>query len=250
MGDAALIATDLMGMAIPWLIKGGIDVITREGESSWPLLKYPLLILAAASLQGIFRYFWRVNIFGFSHRVEWDLRGVVFSHLLKLPLSYFQHTKTGDLMSRLTNDMQAIRELLGRGSLAIIDSIVVISGSIGFMIAIDPSLTFWSLLFLPLTSLSVRFLGKRIFYWSRDAQPGMVGIIVGEPFTAGPAGLLKNVHGKEILSGVSLKTRAQVANFRKRAGERAAAEITGRDYPEAGKSLIDFQERSMSVPGL
>ena len=170
MGIAALIATDLMGMAIPWLIKGGIDVITQKGESSWSLLQYPLLILLAALLQGIFRYFWRMNIFGFSLWVEWDLRGAVFSHLLKLPLSYFQHTKTGDLMSRLTNDMQAMRELLGRGSLAIIDAIVVISGSIGFMIAIDPSLTFWSLLFLPLTSLSVRFLGKRIFQWSREAQ--------------------------------------------------------------------------------
>ncbi|MBI3015405.1 MAG: ABC transporter ATP-binding protein, partial [Candidatus Tectomicrobia bacterium] len=169
-GVAALIATDLMGAAIPWLIKGGIDTALSKGKSTWDLLKYPLLILGAALLQGMFRYFWRMNIFGFSRRVEWDLRSTVFSHLLKVPLSYFQHTKTGDLMSRLTNDMQAIRELLGFGSLAVIDAAVVITASLSFMIAIDPWLTLWSLLAMPLISLSVRFFGSRIFHWSRDVQ--------------------------------------------------------------------------------
>ena len=160
-----------MGMVIPWLIKGGIDaVIQKYDVLSGALFKYPLLILVAALLQGMFRYFWRVNIFGFSRRMEWDLRGVVFSHLLKLPLSYFQHAKTGDLMSRLTNDMQAMRELLGSGVLAVIDSVVLISGSLCFMIAIDPALTFWSFLSLPFLSLSVRFFGKRIFQWSWDVQ--------------------------------------------------------------------------------
>lgn len=163
-------ATDLTGMAIPWLIKGGIDRVLKPGGTTGSLITYPLLILAVASLQGMFRYFWRVNIFGFSRRVERDFRADVFSHILKLPLSYFQHNKTGDLMSRLTNDMQAMRELLGQGTLMVIDTAVVISGSIFFMLAIDPLLTFWSLLSLPLISLSVRFFGKRIFQWSRDAQ--------------------------------------------------------------------------------
>ena len=142
----------------------------QKGGTTLPLITYPLLILTAASLQGLFRYFWRVNIFGFSRRVERDFRALVFSHILKLPLSYFQHNKTGDLMSRLTNDMQAMRELLGQGTLMVIDTAVVISGSLFFMLAIDPVLTFWSLLSLPLISLSVRFFGKRIFQWSREAQ--------------------------------------------------------------------------------
>ena len=166
----ALLATDLLGMLIPWLIKGGVDAIVLKHEGAWALLKYPLLILVVSLLQGAVRYCWRINIFGFSRQVEWDLRNIVFSHLLKLPLSYFHRTKTGDLMSRLTNDMQAVRELLGRGSLAAIDSVVVICGSMAFMIAIDPVLTFWSLLFLPFVSLSVRYFGQRIFRLSREAQ--------------------------------------------------------------------------------
>ena len=173
-GVAALIATDLMGMAIPWLIKGGIDAIIGKGGEkiamSPSLIKYPLLILGAALLQALLRYFWRMNIFGFSRRIERDLRGEIFSHLLKLPLAYFQHTKTGDLMSRLTNDMQSMRELMGFGSLAIIDTAVIITGSLILMIAIDPGLTFWSLLCLPFISLSVRFFGNRIFQKSWDVQ--------------------------------------------------------------------------------
>jgi len=167
-GIGALVATDLTGMAIPWLIKGGIDAVVQDQHSS--LLKYPVLILGAAVLQGLFRYLWRVNIHGFSRRSESDLRDTVFRHLQQLPLSYFQRSKTGDLMSRLTNDVQAVRELLGFGSLAIVDAAVVISFSLSFMILIDPWLTFWSLLVLPLIPIVVRLFGSQIFRWSRDVQ--------------------------------------------------------------------------------
>lgn len=173
-GIIALVATDLMGMAIPWLIKEGIDAIVQDQRSS--LLRYPCLILGAAVLQGLFRYLWRVNIHGFSRRSESDLRDTVFRHLQQLPLSYFQRSKTGDLMSRLTNDVQAVRELLGFGSLAVVDAAVVISFSLSFMIIIDPWLTFWSLLALPLIPIVVRLFGSQIFHWSREVQEQLSGL--------------------------------------------------------------------------
>jgi ATP-binding cassette, subfamily B, multidrug efflux pump len=163
-----------MGMAIPWLIKGGIDAIVEDRHFS--LLRYPLLILGAALLQGLFRYLWRVNIHGFSRRSESDLRDTVFRHLQQLPLSFFQRSKTGDLMSRLTNDVQAVRELLGFGSLAVVDAAVVISFSLGFMIIIDPWLSLWSLLVLPLIPIIVRLFGSRIFRWSREVQEQLSGL--------------------------------------------------------------------------
>ena len=157
-------------MAVPWLIKGGIDTaLNRSAGERFPF-HYPLLILVAAGLQGFFRYCWRINIHGFSRRCEADLRDRVFSHLQKLPLSYFQHTKTGDLMSRLTNDVQAVRELMGFGSLAMVDAMVVIFFSLSLMITINPWLTFWSMLGMPLITLVVRFFGRHIFTWSRDTQ--------------------------------------------------------------------------------
>ena len=157
-------------MALPWLIKDAIDTILHKAAGSVSLLRYPLLILGAAILQGLFRYGWRTNVHGFSRRCEADLRDQVFAHLQRLPLAYFQHTKTGDLMSRLTNDIQAVRELMGFGSLAIVDALVVIVFSLTFMIRIDPWLTLWSMLAMPLITVVVRFFGRHIFRWSRDTQ--------------------------------------------------------------------------------
>lgn len=169
LGILSLIATDLAGIAFPWLVKDGIDTALSAGADR-SLLQYPLLILAAASLQGFFRYCWRINIHGFSRRCEAELRDRVFTHLQKLPLSYFQYTKTGDLMSRLTNDIHAVRELMGFGSLAIVDAVVVIIFSLMLMIAIDPWLTLWSMMAMPLIPVVVRFFGRHIFRWSRDRQ--------------------------------------------------------------------------------
>ncbi|HEY7317532.1 MAG TPA: ABC transporter ATP-binding protein [Candidatus Binatia bacterium] len=165
-----LIATDLAGMALPWLIKDAIDTTLYKAAGSVSLLRYPVLILGAAILQGLFRYGWRTNVHGFSRRCEADLRDKVFSHLQRLPLDYFQHTRTGDLMSRMTNDIQAVRELMGFGSLAIVDALVVIVFSLTFMIRIDPWLTLWSMLAMPLITVVVRFFGRHIFRWSRDTQ--------------------------------------------------------------------------------
>jgi ATP-binding cassette subfamily B protein len=170
LGVLSLIATDLAGMTLPWLIKGGIDTALNAKEGHRSLIEYPLLILGAAALQGFFRYCWRINIHGFSRRCEADLRDQVFSHLQKLPLSYFQYNKTGDLMSRLTNDIHAVRELLGFGSLAIVDAVVVIFFSLTLMITIDPWLTLWSMMAMPLIPIVVRHFGRQIFRWSRATQ--------------------------------------------------------------------------------
>ncbi|MGZ8424016.1 MAG: ABC transporter ATP-binding protein [Candidatus Binatia bacterium] len=170
LGVVSLIATDLAGIALPWLIKGGIDTALRAKDGNVSLLSYPLLILGAASLQGFFRYCWRINIHGFSRRCEADLRDVVFAHTQKLPLSYFQYNKIGDLMSRLTNDIHAVRELMGFGSLAIVDALVVILFSLTLMVAIDPWLALWSMMAMPFIPIVVRFFGRHIFRWSRATQ--------------------------------------------------------------------------------
>jgi len=94
----------------------------------------------------------------------------VFAHLQKLPLSYFQHNKIGDLMSRLTNDIHAVRELMGFGSLAIVDAIVTILFSLTLMIAINPWLTLWSMMAMPFIPIVVRYFGRHIFRWSRATQ--------------------------------------------------------------------------------
>jgi ATP-binding cassette subfamily B multidrug efflux pump len=157
-------------MALPWLIKGGIDSALLGEAAAVSFVRYPLLILGAAMLQGFFRYCWRINIHGFSRRCEADLRDRVFAHLQKLPVSYFHYQKTGDLMSRLTNDIHAVRELMGFGSLAMVDASVVLVFSLALMVTINPWLTLWSMLAMPLITVVVRFFGGHIFRRSRETQ--------------------------------------------------------------------------------
>jgi len=190
LGLLSLVATDLSGIALPWLIKGGIDTALRAPDATRSLIHYPLLILGAAALQGFFRYCWRINIHGFSRRCEADLRDRVFAHLQKLPLSYFQYSKTGDLMSRLTNDIHAVRELMGFGSLAIVDAVVVIICSLALMITIDPWLTLWSMMAMPLIPIAVRYFGRQIFRVSHDTQ---------EQLSALSAYVLENLSGIRVV---------------------------------------------------
>ncbi len=144
-------------------------MLAGAGHAS-ALWKYPALIVVAACFQGLFRYFWRTHVFGFSRHVEWDFRNAIFAHLQRLPLAYFQRTKTGDLMSRLTNDMVSFREMLGVGAMATIDAIVMISSSLMLMAVIDPLITVWSLLPLPGITVLVLLFGNRIFERYRDVQ--------------------------------------------------------------------------------
>ena len=202
-GILSLICTDLAGIALPWLIKGGIDTALRSTDAGRSLVKYPLLILLAAALQGFFRYCWRINIHGFSRRCEADLRDRVFSHLQKLPVSYFQNNKTGDLMSRLTNDIHAVRELMGFGSLAIVDAAVVMVFSLTLMITINPWLTLWSMLAMPLIPVVVRFFGRQIFRFSRETQ---------EQLSALSAFVLENLSGIRVVQAYA-QEQNQIRGF-------------------------------------
>ena len=169
------------------------------------LLYYPLLIVLAAVVQGLFRYCWRININGFSRKAEADLRERVFAHLQKLPLSYFQRNKTGDLMSRLTIDIQAVRELLGFGSLATVDALITIVFSLACMIAIDPWLTLWSMLAMPIITVTVRYFGRHIFRWSHSVQEQLSDI---------SAYVQENLAGMRVVQ-VYAQEDNQISGFRK-----------------------------------
>jgi ATP-binding cassette, subfamily B, multidrug efflux pump len=169
------------------------------------LSKFPLLILGAAALQGFFRYCWRINIHGFSRRCEADLRDQVFAHLQRLPLSYFQRTKIGDLMSRLTNDILAVRELMGFGSLAIVDAAVVILFSLTLMITLNPWLTLWSMMAMPVIPFVVRYFGREIFRSSRETQ---------ERLSSLSAYVLENFSGIRVVQAYA-QEQNQIAGFDK-----------------------------------
>ena len=169
-------------MLIPWLTRLAIDNVSQGPERRWNLILFPGLIGLAACAQGVFRYFWRTNVFGFSRHIEWDLRNELFAHLQRLPLAYFQHMKTGELMSRLTNDLASVREMVGIGAVAALDGAVLILAALPLMIDIDPWLSLWSLLSLPgITALVLGF-GNRMHRGYREVQQflGQLSIFVQE----------------------------------------------------------------------
>ena len=148
----------------------------------------------------------------------------VFAHLQKLPLSYFQYNKIGDLMSRLTNDIHAVRELMGFGSLAIVDAVVVILFSLTLMIAIDPWLTLWSMMAMPFIPVVVRFFGRHIFRWSRDTQ---------DQLSVMSAYTLENFSGIRVVQAYAQEEN-QIRGF-----DRISSEYRQEDHV-AGDAVGDF----------
>jgi ATP-binding cassette subfamily B protein len=152
-GLAALLVVDGLQLIIPQVIKWAIDDLTKGGIVRADLVKYALYITEIALLIGFFRYFWRFMILGTVRRIEEALRNRLFSHLQTLSLSFFQETKTGDLMAHATNDIDAVRMAVGMGLVAITDTLVLGASAIVFMILIDLKLTLFAIIPMPFIAL-------------------------------------------------------------------------------------------------
>lgn len=151
-GMAALLTTDLAGLAIPWLLKEFVDLLPQHPDSAL-LLKYSGLLFLAATVQAVSRCGWRKFLFGPSRKIEFDILNRLFSHFLTLDTAYYHAQKIGDLLSRATNDLRAVRDFIGLSLLIIVDCIVVIVCAVLLMLVISPELTFKVLLPLPVTSI-------------------------------------------------------------------------------------------------
>jgi len=151
-GVVALLATDFLGLVIPWLVKQVIDLLPGHPPEE-TLLRYAGWLFLASVGQGIARFGWRKYFFGPSRKMELDILNHLFSHLLTLDKTYFQKNKVGDLMSRATNDLRAVKEFLGLGLLVVVDALVVIIACVSLMFYINPSLTFYALMPLPVLSI-------------------------------------------------------------------------------------------------
>jgi ATP-binding cassette, subfamily B, multidrug efflux pump len=168
-GAVCLVLTNAIGLAAPWVLKKVIDGLTISVTSD-KLGRYALWIIAIGVVGGIFRYLMRSILIGVSRRVEYDLRNDLFAHLLTQPLSFYQTRQTGDLMSRMTSDMNAVRMVLGPGIMQGFNTIVVGVVAVGLMLYISPLLTLIALLPLPHLSFSVAAIGSRIHSRFEDIQ--------------------------------------------------------------------------------
>ncbi|MGA8761661.1 MAG: ABC transporter transmembrane domain-containing protein, partial [Candidatus Sulfotelmatobacter sp.] len=134
----------------------------RLGVTRHKLLIFALQVLAVAAVRGIFLFLTRWIVIGISRDIEFDLRNDLFAHLETLSYSYYQRMRTGDIMARATNDLNAVRMLLGPAIMYSANTLVFTVGALSFMMAISPRLTFYAFLPLPIVSVVIQSFGRRI----------------------------------------------------------------------------------------
>ena len=148
-GIACLVAATTLSMTIPWLYKQAVDGIAA-GAGPRQLARYLGLVVVIAVVGGVVRTFSRFVIFNVGRDIEYELRNDLFAHLETLPLAFYQQRHTGDLMSRLVNDVTAVRMLLGPGVLNFINTPVYYVYAVSIMLTISVPLTFLSLIAYPI----------------------------------------------------------------------------------------------------
>src|SRR5713226_9907892 len=146
----------------PLVIRRAVNDLQSGPVTAHKLGVNALLLLAVAVSKGVFQFLTRWIVIGVSREIEFDLRNDLFRHLESLSYSYYQRTRTGDIMARATNDLNAVRMLLGPAIMYSANTIVFTAGALAFMLSISPRLTFYAFLPLPLVSITVQYFGKQI----------------------------------------------------------------------------------------
>jgi ATP-binding cassette subfamily B protein len=160
-GLGCVVVSTGVALTTPMVLRYAIDELTR-GVTRAKLVGYGGLLLVIGVVGGAFRFLMRRVLIGTSRHIEYDLRNDFFAHLETLPPTYFQTHRTGDLMSRATNDLNAVRMVIGPALMYSANTLLVFVVALALMIAIDARLTLLSLVPLPLVSLSVRYFGSAI----------------------------------------------------------------------------------------
>ena len=160
-GLGCVIVTTAIQLLSPWVLKYAIDDLT-VGVTRPKLAFYAALLLGIACIGGCFRFLMRRILIGASRDIEFDVRNAFYARLLEMPLAYYQARRTGDLMSRATNDLNAVRMMIGPAVMYSANTILVFIVAIILMVSIDARLTGMALLPLPLVSVSVWYFGDAI----------------------------------------------------------------------------------------
>lgn len=160
-GGLALLLNNAIWILFPQVIGRAINDL-NNGITQHKIVNYSLALIAIALAKGFFQYLMRLILIGISREIEFDLRNDLFRHLESLSYSYYQRTRVGDIMARATNDLNAVRMLLGPAIMYTANTIIFTAGALAFMLKISPRLTMFAFLPLPVASILVQYFGRRI----------------------------------------------------------------------------------------
>jgi ATP-binding cassette subfamily B protein len=160
-GALCVLCNNGVWILFPLVIRRAIDDLNRQVTTE-KLVWYSGALLAVAGTKAIFQFLTRWILIGVSREIEFDLRNDLFSHLERLSYSFYQRTRTGDIMARATNDLNAVRMLVGPGIMYTANTVVFTLGALIFMLSISPKLTLWAFLPLPIISVVIQYFGRQI----------------------------------------------------------------------------------------
>jgi ATP-binding cassette subfamily B protein len=161
LGGLALVVYNCSKALVPLIIGGAIDDM-QHGLTAAKVEHHALRLLAVAVVSAVCLYLTRQIIIGASREIEFDLRNDLFAQLETQPPEFFQRHRTGDIMARSTNDLNAVRQLLGPAIMYSANTLVFTAAALPFMLRISPRLTLFAFLPLPFASVLVQYFGARI----------------------------------------------------------------------------------------
>jgi ATP-binding cassette subfamily B multidrug efflux pump len=220
LGLLCVLVTTAISLLSPWVLKYAVDDLHR-GVTVGKVRVYAAVLLGIALIGGVFRFLMRRIIIGASRKIEFDLRNDFFARLELMPLAYFQATRTGDLMSRATNDLNAVRMMIGPAVMYTANTVLVFVVAMILMASISPKLTLIALVPLPFVSLSVKFFGSAIHQRFEKIQEQLAHL---------------SAVAQEALSGVRV-----VRAYRQETAELARFERANKEYVDRNRGLIRFQ---------
>jgi ATP-binding cassette subfamily B multidrug efflux pump len=160
-GGLSVVLNNAIWIMFPLVIGAAIDDL-NHGVTRQKILYFASILVAIALAKSVFLFFTRWILIGISRDIEFDLRNDLFLQLEKQPAAYYQQRRTGDIMARMTNDLQAVRMLLGPAIMYSANTILFSIGALFFLVRISPLLTVVALAPLPVASILVQSMGRRI----------------------------------------------------------------------------------------
>src|SRR5579871_2737081 len=161
LGMGALILKDVLSASLPLVIRAGVDSLT-SGFKIQLVFEFAAALIVLSLIKELFQYWMRVILIGTSRDIEFDLRNQLFSHLVTLSSDFYARFRTGDIMARSTNDLNAVRMMLGPGIMYWTETMFTAVISVAVMLSVDWQLTLVCLIPAPLVSVAVMLFGKRI----------------------------------------------------------------------------------------
>ena len=214
LGILFIIGTVYFTTKVPLIMGEAVDVLKAVDvlENNFDrdalldvLFSYVLLILLYAVIQGVFRFLMRNTMIGISRKIEYEIRNDFFRHLQTLEQSFYDTNRTGDLMSRATNDLNAVRMVLGPGIMYSFNTVILFGAALYYMIGINPILTALAMAPFPILAFMINRFGAKVHYWFEKIQA---------QFSTMSARAQENLSGMRIIKSY-VREKSEVKQFRK-----------------------------------